>query len=245
MDIRGQKELQRILSDHAMTLEGVSVIFHRNEEKWRKSRVGIGGSDAAKTLGIHGSQAELWAEKLGYVEPRDLSGLDVIQYGKNAEGLIAGIYELDHPDMTLMRYPYWSFTNTEHPFMQYTPDGLLIDANNRLGILEVKTTTIRKGEDWDAWQLADDDLRVPDHYFCQVLHGSNVIPQVAFIDLIALIRHRNGSALRTFHWEIDDPYVAHQRGIIKDYVCSFWDHVKQKSYPKTTLLARPDTGLAA
>ena len=244
MDIKKQDELMRILEKGGITLNGCAVVFRRNEAAWLKGRHGIGGSDAAKTLGIHGSQAELWAQKCGYIQAKDISSLDVIQYGKKAEGLIAGIYELDHPDSLLIRYPYWSFCNRENPFMQYTPDGLVIDENGRLGILEIKTTTIRRGEDWDAWQNTEENFCVPDHYFCQILHGSNVIPEAEFVDLIALIRHAHGSALKTFRFEMSDPEVARQRDILKDYTCSFWESVEKKEYPKVTMIARPSLGLA-
>ena len=242
MKITKKKEMIRHLADHGISL-GCSVVFRKNEEEWIKGRFGIGGSDASKCLGIHGSQAELWAEKLGYIEHPDISGLEVVKYGKECEKYVAGIYELDHPTTLLLRYPYWSFSNKEHPFLQYTPDGLLIDEKNRLGILEIKTTTIRKSEDWDNWKN-DGDICVPDNYFCQVMHGTNVIQEAQFVDLIALIKHHNGSTLRTFHWELSDQEVARQRQLILDYTLDFWKCVEQKSYPKSTLLLRPDLAMA-
>ena len=54
--------------------------------------------------------------------------------------------------------------------MLYSPDGLLYDKETgQRGILEIKTTNILQSMQREKWKD-----RIPDNYYCQVLHGLNV-----------------------------------------------------------------------
>ncbi len=58
----------------------------------------------------------------------------------------------------------------EYPWMLYSPDGLLYDKETgQRGILEIKTTNILQSMQREKWKD-----RIPDNYYCQVLHGLNV-----------------------------------------------------------------------
>ena len=71
-------------------------------------------------------------------------------------------YKVEHHEFRILR-------SKEHPFMQASLDGELTDSEGRRGVLEIKTTNILQSMQYEKWKD-----RIPDNYYCQVLHGLNV-----------------------------------------------------------------------
>ena len=224
-------------------MAGYTIEKIETHDEWLKARRGgIGGSDAAVACGESPwtTEIELWGQKCGFIEPPDISDSPVIIYGKAAEDLIRELYKLDHKQYEYEYHPYWNYISKDYPFMRYTPDGLLRDRDGRLGIHEIKTTTLHKGSDWEKWNQDKDDENVPDYYFCQIMHGLNVIDDAEFVELTARIRWFNFGKLtiteRTYHW--DRANVLDQMQYVREKEEAFWRCVENKVAPAITLPRR-------
>ena len=134
---------------------------------WRGRKNHIGGSDAAACVGLnpYKDNVQLWEEKVGLVLPEDISDKDYVQYGTEAEEHLRALFALDHPEYKVFYDPDNMFTNSKYPWMHASLDGELLDSTGRHGILEIKTTNILQGSQWEKWRD-----KIPDNYFCQVLH---------------------------------------------------------------------------
>lgn len=138
-----------------------------SHEEWlaeRKFR--IGGSDAACLIGRNPwkTNVDLFREKTGRAEPPDLSKNESVRYGAEAEKYLRDLFALNHPRYGIGYEENSLFLNPDAPFAHASLDGWLIEpVTKRMGVLEIKTSTINaKG------QLAVWNKRVPDHYYCQV-----------------------------------------------------------------------------
>lgn len=128
----------------------------RNE--WLKARrSGIGGSDALAVLGLspHGSRWAVWADKSGLLPEQD--DREAMVWGRRLEPLIADEFHartgigtvtcglMQHVDRT------WQLASVD----RLTTDG---------GVLEIKTTSERRADDWEDDQLADAAEAQLQHY---------------------------------------------------------------------------------
>lgn len=140
-----------------------------NRTDWLKARrKGIGGSDAASVLGISPwkSNVQLWEEKTGIAEPEDISDKEVVRFGKESEAAIRRLFELDFPQFHVDYDEFGMKANEpDCPFIFATLDGELTDRNGRKGVLEIKTTEIRRSIDWKKWSG-----QIPDYYYAQIVH---------------------------------------------------------------------------
>lgn len=138
------------------------------ERAWLEARKsGIGGSDAACILGLNPwkSNVDLWKEKVGLVVLEDISDKPAVKYGKEAEAPLRRLFDLDHPEIVVAYDQYGMIANDpDRPWLFATLDGDLTNGTSK-GVLEVKTTEIRRSADWAKW-----DNRVPDNYYIQLLH---------------------------------------------------------------------------
>lgn len=146
------------------------IVIPETREAWLEERkYGIGASEAAPILGMSRwkSNVELWEEKIGLREPEDISDKPVVKYGHDAEPHIRALFALDHPEYDVIyESPYKIIRNEQYPFIFATPDGELTEkSTGRKGGLEIKTTEIRRAEQWKEW-----NGRIPDHYYCQICH---------------------------------------------------------------------------
>lgn len=142
----------------------------RDREEWEQVRLNtIGGSDAAAIIGKspYMSNVDLWRIKTGREQPKDLSNLDLVQYGHDAEPLIRSLFALDNPIYTVAYQPNAIIRNEQrYPFAHASVDGLLTrKSDDALGILEIKTTTIQSATQAAKWR----DGNVPINYLIQVL----------------------------------------------------------------------------
>ena len=144
-----------------MTVEEMQSDSGRN--KWIDLRkTGIGGSDAGIIVGVNPwkSLFQLWMEKTGQVEfeeERSERSKEYMYWGSAMEELIANRFcELTGKKVRRCGM----IRNNERPFMLANIDRLVIGEN---AILECKTTSSWKAEDWK-------DDNIPDTYYCQVQH---------------------------------------------------------------------------
>lgn len=141
---------------------------YKSAKEWIKARTSyIGGSDAASIIGLSSwkSNVQLWEEKTGRKKPQDLSDNVLVQYGHDAEPLLRALFALDNPHMLVEYEAHNMWTNSDFPFAHASLDGWLTDDEGRFGILEIKTATIQNSAHAAQWKD-----KIPDNYFCQILH---------------------------------------------------------------------------
>ncbi len=146
----------------------------KNRKEWLAERgKGIGGSDAACILGMnkYKSIMDLYLEKIGTKKPADLSTNLRVQYGNDAEEPLRALFALDFPEYEIYHAPYEILVDDEYDFLRASIDGELyeqfkISPNKILkGILEIKTAEPRNAQMWADW-----NGKIPDSYYCQILH---------------------------------------------------------------------------
>lgn len=133
---------------------------------------GVGGSDASTLVGMNPwkTNSTLWKEKKGILIPEDISDKPYVKYGTIAEQYLRELFALDYPQYEVQYVDNVTLQSIEYPWMLYSPDGLLYDKETgQRGILEIKTTNILQSMQREKWKD-----RIPDNYYCQVLHGLNV-----------------------------------------------------------------------
>lgn len=128
-------------------------------EWYTARRDGIGGSDAAKALGLSkwGTPLSLYEEKIGVAKPKDETW--EMKRGKALEPLL----RQDYADSTgrNVLLPKGILRSKKYPFMLYNPDGMTEE--NML--IEFKTAQYGK-----EWGDTDSD-EIPHDYLLQVQHG--------------------------------------------------------------------------
>ena len=139
---------------------------YRSEEQWLSNRTRIGGSDAGCILGLcpWKTSSDLWDEKMGIKSPKDLSDNPLVEYGHKAEEYLRELFKLDFPMMEVLYEPFNMWSNDEYPWAHASLDGWINDGD-RLGILEIKTATIKSKEQGLKWKG-----QIPQQYYAQVLH---------------------------------------------------------------------------
>lgn len=186
----------------------LEIIKFYNREEWLAGRdqiKGIGGSDAAAAVGMsrRKSMVQLWREKSGRAAAKDLSRVDYVQLGVKTEGPMRELFAALHPELEIVHRPFDIYRQTERPWLFATLDGEIRDrATGDLGVLEIKKADCmnrREREEWDG--------RVPQEYFCQVLHQM-LATGYKFAFLWALLLHGDGSCtLREYYFPRED-YAA-------------------------------------
>ena len=143
--------------------------MEKERQEWLKKRSkGLGGSDAAAIVGLNQwkTNVRLWEEKTGRVNPEDISGKDVVQYGISAEPLLRELFKLDFPQYEVGYQEYFLHKHQEHDFLYATLDGELTEKETgEKGVLEIKTSQIMNSAMMLKWKG-----RIPDSYYIQILH---------------------------------------------------------------------------
>lgn len=176
-----------------------------DRETWLAGRAeqrGIGGSEAGAVCGFSKwtTTTQLWEEKTGRRQPKDLSGISYVEMGVRAEGPMRDLFAALHPEYEVRHFPFDMLYQAERPWLFATLDGELTDiATGEKGILEIKKFDIQSKKDWQEW-----DGQVPQNYFCQVLHQM-LATGWDFAWLWALLLRRDGSAtLRPYYFPRED-----------------------------------------
>lgn len=193
----------------------------------------IGGSDAAACVGRnpYKDNVQLWEEKIGLVLPEDISDRDYVRYGTEAEKYLRALFALDHPEYQVFYDENNMFLNPKYPWMHASLDGELIDQRGRHGILEIKTTNILQSAQKKKW-----DNRIPDNYYCQVLHYL-AVTEYDFVVLKAQLKSEWDGELRieVRHYFIEREEVEEDIRELVDAEKKLWDCVESGRRPDLIL----------
>lgn len=195
-----------------------------DRDTWLKERMtGLGASDAAAVVGVSPFKGALalYAEKLGVAEAPG-SETEAMEWGLLLEPVIADKYqrETGRPLRDLGRFTI--HRSRAHAFMLATLDREVLTPNDRgvLGVLEVKTASAFKAEEW-----ADE---APVYYQVQVQHQLAVTGH-AWGSLAVLI---GGQRFLWVDIERNDKFIA----LLIEREAEFWDRVQRLDPPA------PDAG---
>lgn len=205
-----------------------------SREEWLAARKNhIGGSDASACVGMnpYKDNVTLWEEKTGLILPEDISDKDYVRYGTEAEMHLRELFAMDFPEYHVSYDENNMFLNTECPWMHASLDGELVDGNGRCGILEIKTTNILQSMQREKW-----NDRIPDNYFCQVLHYL-AVTGYDFVVLKAQLKSEWNGELRitTRHYFIERKDVEKDIRVLVDAEKRFWDCVVSGRRPDLIL----------
>ena len=215
------------------------VIIPGSHEEWLQERKkGLGASDAGIIIGVNRwkSNVNLWREKVGLLESEDISHKPQVRYGHDAEPHLRALFALDHPEFRVTyESPYKMIFSDELPFIFATPDGELEEiATGRRGGLEIKTTEIKKTQQWAEW-----DGRIPQTYYAQVCHQM-LATGWEFVILLAQIKWHtpDGEMRKTIReYRIERHEKLADIEFIKQKAIPFWNHVQTKTEPGLILPA--------
>lgn len=205
-----------------------------SKEEWLKHRSRIGGSDAAAILGLNPwkTNIELWMEKTGQAQAKDISDNDVVKYGVNAEPLLRSLFALDFPQYEVEYFGDNMILNDDFPFGAASLDGELTEkATGRKGILEIKTTNILQSMQKEKWKN-----KLPDNYYIQCIHYL-LITGYEFVELVAQLKSDfNGEIYKqTKHYHIERADVLADIEYLQDSERKFWEYVKARKQPALIL----------
>lgn len=205
-------------------------------EKWLEERKkGIGGSDAATILGLnpYKDNIKLWEEKTGRRQAEDISEKEYVKYGTNAEDLLRELFKLDYPKYEVRHDENTIIKHPKYPFLFASLDGTLIDKETgEMGILEIKTTNILQSMQKEKWKE-----KIPDNYYCQVLHYLNVTGY-SFVILKAQLKYDFDGEIKldTRHYKILKEEVADDMKMLEKKEIEFWTkYVETGIRPPLTL----------
>ncbi|MGN1382112.1 MAG: lambda-exonuclease family protein [Eubacterium sp.] len=208
----------------------VTMYVMESREDWLGHRGRIGGSDAASVIGRNPwrSNQELWRIKTGREISPDISDKPYVRYGTEAEPHIRALFALDHEELTVKYVENNLFTNSAYPFAHASLDGWTEDSEGRRGVLEIKTTTISSRLAAEKWRD-----RIPDNYFCQVLHYL-MVTGFDFADLRAHLKIAPGFAEdREYHIERSD--CEEDIAYLAEKEREFWAAVESDTEPPLLL----------
>lgn len=209
--------------------DAFSVLKYESREEWLELRGrGIGGSDVSAIMGLneYKSPLQLWLEKTGRVEPRDLSDNEAVQWGVTLEPVIRDRFAERHPEYTV-QMPSGIYCSNECPWERASLDGELFDKESgTFGVLEIKTVGERRAEDWRDGP--------PVYYQTQVTHYLNVTGY-SFAWFAVLI---GGQKYREYSFWPDEE----DRRAVRDAVRAFWGYVQRDEAPR--LVGHRDEGQA-
>ena len=202
--------------------------MQNNRQTWlNKRKGGIGGSDAAAVIGRNPwlSNVDLWEIKTGRKQQADVSDKEAVKYGIAAESFLIDLFKLDYPRYEVKHIDFDLLRDKSHPFLIASLDGRLIERETgKKGVLEIKTTEIRRSTDWDKW-----DNQVPDNYYCQVIHYLSVTGW-DFAVLKAQIKHYKDEepTLTTRHYYFDRKKCEEDIEYLRAKEIEFWQEYVEK-----------------
>ena len=214
----------------------IHKITFNSKEEWLKHRTRIGGSDAAAILGLNPwkTNVDLWLEKTGQVTPNDISDKEYVKYGVESEPLIREIFKINYPQYDVLYEENNSFSNDRVPWAAASLDGWIVDKETgRHGIWECKTSEIVSSMHKEKWKD-----RIPDNYYCQLLHYFMVREDCEFAHLTALLTWKFEDQeiyqqLRNYHIERSD--VEEDIRFLESSERTFWQQVQQRQRPALKL----------
>lgn len=214
-----------------------NIIEINEETRWHQERSkGIGGSDVASVLGLnpYKTNVELWEEKTGRKKPADISAKPCVLYGKKAEDYLRELFILDYPEYEVTHNPYYIHAHKDYDFIRGSFDAELFHKiNKEKGIWECKTTEIKRQSDWNKWKD-----KIPQNYFCQILHYLAIDEEYKFVKLKAQIKSKDKleeTILTTKHYHIvREKYKADIEYLINKEI-EFMHYVRADKQPPLLL----------
>lgn len=193
----------------------------RNE--WLEERKkGIGGSDASVIMGLnpYKTTVDLWKEKTGRIVAEDISDKEYVKYGTLAEEYLRELFKLDFPKYNVKHEENTIIRHYKYPFLFASLDGILINKDTEeKGILEIKTTNILNNAQKEKWKN-----RIPDNYFCQVLHYLNVTGySFAILKAQLKFNYDENIRLETRHYYIERKDVEEDIKLLENKEIEFWN----------------------
>ncbi len=222
---------------------GYEVIkLRHNSPEWLAFRkTGIGASEAAAVLGYSNttSNVDLWEQKVGLQEPKNLDDLERVQYGIKAEKYLAGLFALQYADRYKMKIDK-TVVYRKDGFQFASLDGELTDIKSKeLGVYEGKTVVIDSRQAWEHW--ID---QIPQNYYIQNLHQMLVTGR-KFVILNAEFRwtERDEGADEDAQVKtegkryliLQSPEVLADMRLLDEAEHEFWGYVKRKERPARLL----------
>lgn len=195
------------------------------EKEWLEERKkGIGGSDAAAIIAKNPwkNNVELWEEKTGKREIKDLSDNPNVTYGKEMEAILRESFKIKYPQYEVLHEENSIIKHSKYPFLFASLDGILIDKQTgEMGVLEIKTANIVQSMQKEKWSKG-----VPDNYFCQCLHYLNVT-NFTFAKVFAELKYNNDYyILRTY--DIDRNEHEDDIKYLEKQEIEFWKNYVEK-----------------
>lgn len=222
---------------------GYEVIkLRHNSPEWLAFRkTGIGASEAAAVLGYSNttSNVDLWEQKVGLQEPKNLDDLERVQYGIKAEKYLAGLFALQYADRYKMKIDK-TVVYRKDGFQFASLDGELTDIKSKeLGVYEGKTVVIDSRQAWEHW--ID---QIPQNYYIQNLHQMLVTGR-KFVILNAEFRWTErdegtdeDAQVKTEgkrYLILQSPEVLADMRLLDEAEHEFWGYVKRKERPARLL----------
>ena len=170
-------------------------LSYSNKDEWHElRRKGIGGSDAGVIAGVNDYKNiyQLWEEKTGRVVNNFKS--ELAQRGNDLEPYIRQAYKIDNPDKEILEVNKM-YVHPNYDFIRANLDGE-IKFEGKIGILEIKTTTIVNYEIYKEKWLNN----IPETYLYQILHYF-IVTGYEFAVLVADIRLKCFENLTPFDLE--------------------------------------------
>ncbi len=195
-----------------------------SREDWLKERKrGIGASDAPTVVGLgydDRSPYDLYLEKRGEAEPKDLSDNEAVHFGQVLEEVVAQEFALRNGRK--VRRVNAILQHPDHPWMLANLDREVVaEPGGEPEILECKTTGYRGAAQW-----GESGDEVPDRVIVQVQHKLAVRRRtVAYV--AALI---GGQQYRQYRIVRDEPLIE----MLIAAETRFWECVKTGVPPEIT-----------
>lgn len=228
LDIKNGKGLSEELQNEISLEQLENSMNKTTREQWLEERKkGIGGSDAATILGLnpYKTSIDLWEEKTGRKDAEDISDKPYVKYGTKAEDHLRELFKLDFPQYEVTHQENAIIKHPIYPFLFANLDGQLVDKNTgELGILEIKTTNILQSMQKEKWKE-----KIPDNYYCQVLHYLNVTGY-SFAILKAQLKYDYSGEIRleTKHYTILRKDVEDDIKLLREKEIEFWTKYVEK-----------------
>lgn len=208
--------------------------IYKDRKEWLRNRKLIGGSDAGVILGVcpWKTNEELWEEKVGLREPKDVSDNPLVMYGTFAEEHLRALFAMDYPQYHILHDDNAIITNDAFPFASASLDGELFDKDGEMGILEIKTATISSRAQKEKWA----GNSIPQNYFAQIIHYF-LVTEAKFAYLKAQLKYEvDGEPfLHTKHYRIDREDVIGDIEYLRCKEQEFDEMVRKKERPNTVL----------
>lgn len=206
----------------------------KSREEWlarRSALHGIGGSDCAAILGASPWKTvnDLWQEKTGQKQPKDVSNDPFVQKGVRLEKPLRELFKSVHPEYKVYHEPFDIWYQKERPWSFATLDGRIRTADKKLGVLEIKTSTPNGSAGWAEWSE-----KIPTRYYLQCLHQVSCI-DADFVILYACLFNRDSDYfIREYRFERED--IQADMDYLLEKEEEFWKSVQSGALPPMRLI---------